>query len=201
MTPNQLATNNKNSASVSVLSYVLLMIIVALVPGSLDLLALEPALVRQGEWWRIISGHWVHSNYYHLLINIAAFAALWSLHGNFYTVWRLGMIIFLCSLVISSSVIIQDDLSRYVGFSAVLHGLFSWGCWMSIRNRDYLGWVLLAGLALKLIYEQTAGGSSYTANLIAMDVAIDAHVYGSVAGLFIGFFQAPDGSTEVLLDD
>lgn len=199
MNPALLLANHRNS--VSALFCILLMTVAALLPGNIGLLALDPDLVRQGEWWRIISGHWVHSNNYHLLINIAAFVALWSLHGSYYSATRLGVLIVLCSVVISGGVVIQDDLSRYLGFSAVLHGMFSWGCWMSIRNRDYLGWVWLSGLAAKLIYEQIAGGSSYTANLIAMNVAIDAHVYGAITGLLLGFVQPSDSTGQVLVDD
>lgn len=199
MAPAQLTANYRNSIVIALC--VSIMIVVALLPGSTDLLALDTTLVRQGQWWRIISGHWVHSNHYHLLINIAACAALWSLHSSFYSSRRLLTVILLCSLVISGAVIIQGELSRYVGFSAVLHGLFSWGCWMSIKKGDYLGWVLLAGLAAKLIYEQTAGGSSYTASLIAMDVAIDAHIYGAVTGFIIGFVQASGSSGDPLIDD
>jgi membrane associated rhomboid family serine protease len=42
-------------------------------------------LIAQGEIWRLFTGHLLHTNGYHLLLNLAALVMLWALHGRFYT--------------------------------------------------------------------------------------------------------------------
>jgi membrane associated rhomboid family serine protease len=50
-----------------------------------DLLIYNRSLITAGEYWRIISGHFFHSNTNHFLLNTAAVALLWALHGQYYS--------------------------------------------------------------------------------------------------------------------
>ena len=51
------------------------------------------------------------------------------------------------------------------------------------------GWVLLVGVAVKVIYEQTVGGSADVAALIDAKVAIDAHLFGAMSGVLLFFLM------------
>ena len=46
-----------------------------LVPGierSVELAAMDPVSVRAGEWWRLLTGTYLHGNYYHFIGNMGA---------------------------------------------------------------------------------------------------------------------------------
>ena len=46
----------------------------------------DSQLIQQGEYWRLLTGHLLHTNTAHLLLNGAAIILLWALHGHFYTI-------------------------------------------------------------------------------------------------------------------
>ena len=56
---------------------------------------------------------------------------------------------------------------------------------MDIRKGLRSGWLLLAGVAVKLGYEQYTGSSDGVADLINATVAVDAHLYGALSGALI----------------
>jgi membrane associated rhomboid family serine protease len=56
---------------------------------------------------------------------------------------------------------------------------------MDIMNKMRSGWILLGGVALKVIYEQVSGSSAQVAALIDAKVAIDSHLFGALSGLII----------------
>ena len=59
-----------------------------------------------------------------------------------------------------------------------------WGAIQDIRAKDKLGWILLVGVIAKVIWEQIAGGSASSAELIGARVAVEAHLAGVLGGLF-----------------
>lgn len=75
----------------------------------------------------------------------------------------------------------------YAGLSGVLHGIFVWGAFCDIKHKVKFGWILMLGVWLKIAFEQFFGQDQHIANLIGADVAVDAHLYGAVAGVFFIF--------------
>jgi rhomboid family GlyGly-CTERM serine protease len=73
----------------------------------------------------------------------------------------------------------------YVGLSGVLHGLFVIGAYFDIRQKLKTGWVMLLGVWVKVIYEQIFGASADVAKLIEANVAVDAHLFGTITGCII----------------
>ncbi|MEC7509473.1 MAG: rhombosortase, partial [Pseudomonadota bacterium] len=57
-------------------------------PMSGNYLAYDRYAIQGLETWRIVSGNIVHTNGYHLLLNLAGLALLWALHGEHY---RIGL--------------------------------------------------------------------------------------------------------------
>ena len=142
-------------------------------------------LVNTGEVWRLITGHFFHSNGNHFMLNSAAVALLWALHGQYYHYINYGFI-FICSALICSLGIhwLSLDIALYVGLSGVLHGFFVWGALMDIKHKENTGYLLFIGVILKIAHEQIYGASADVELLIGASVATDAHLYGAIGGLF-----------------
>jgi rhomboid family GlyGly-CTERM serine protease len=149
-----------------------------------DLLIYNRSLITAGEYWRIISGHFFHSNANHFLLNVAAVALLWALHGQYYS-YKNYLLVFLTSAIICSLGIywFSVNIELYVGLSGVLHGFFVWGALMDIKHKEKTGYLLLMGVMAKVIHEQIYGASADVEILIGASVATDAHLYGATGGL------------------
>ncbi|WP_414830944.1 rhombosortase [Alteromonas sp. H39] len=155
-------------------------------PASGQWLAYDRYAIEGMETWRIITGNLVHTNGYHLLLNLAGLALLWLLHGEHYRISRfLKVFIWCCFGTSAGMYIMSPDLIWYAGLSGALHGVFVWGACMDIRKGLRSGWLLLIGVAVKLGYEQYTGSSDDVAALINATVAVDAHLYGAISGVLI----------------
>ncbi|MDX2370327.1 MAG: rhombosortase [Colwellia sp.] len=147
-------------------------------------LVYQKKLITQGEIWRLFSGHILHTNGYHLLLNLAALFMLWALHGRFYSIKNYTLLFLFCSLATSVGTYYFDPtLIQYVGLSGVLHGVFVFGALMDIKAKDKTGYLLFLGVWLKIAYEQFYGASADVSNLIEASVAVNAHLWGALGGL------------------
>lgn len=147
-------------------------------------LVYQRQLIAEGEIWRIISGHLLHTNGYHLLLNLAALFLLWALHGRFYSIKNYTTLFLFCSITTSGGIYFFDPtLIQYVGLSGVLHGVFVFGAIMDINAKDKTGYLLFIGVWLKIAHEQFYGASTDVSNLIEASVAVDAHLWGALGGL------------------
>lgn len=141
-------------------------------------------LITQGQLWRLLSGHFFHTNGVHLLLNLSGLLLLWALHGQFYTIKNYSLL-FLSSAIICSLGLyfLSPNIQQYVGLSGVLHGIFVFGAIKDIADNDKTGYFLFIGVWLKVAHEQYYGASQDVASLIEANVAIDAHLWGAVGGL------------------
>lgn len=147
-------------------------------------------LISQGEVWRLFTGHLLHTNGFHLLLNLSALVMLWALHNRFYTYINYTLLFLFCALSTSLGIFFSDpSLTQYVGLSGVLHGIFVFGAIMDILSKDKTGYLLFIAVWLKIAYEQIYGASAEVSSLIEANVAIDAHLWGAVGGLiFTGLY-------------
>lgn len=155
-------------------------------PLSGEWLAYDRYAIQGLETWRILTGNIVHTNGYHLLLNLAGLALLWALHGEHYRIGRFLKVFVWCSIGTSVGLyFFAENLIWYAGLSGALHGIFVWGACMDINAQIRSGWLLLAGVAAKIGYEQISGSSTQIAALIDAKVAVDAHLFGAISGLII----------------
>jgi len=149
-----------------------------------DIFVYQRNLVMQGEVWRVLSGHFFHTNGFHFLLNGAAVVMLWALHGQFYTIKKY-LIVFWVTAVICAVGIhwFSLNIDQYVGLSGILHGLFIWGAIEDIKAKEQTGYLLLIGVILKIAHEQYYGASADVAELIGANVAINAHLWGAIGGV------------------
>lgn len=147
-------------------------------------LVYQRQLITHGEVWRVFTGHILHTNGYHLLLNLAALLMLWALHGRFYSIKNYTALFLFCSITTSVGLYyFEPTLRQYVGLSGVLHGIFVFGALMDIKAKDKTGYLLFLGVWLKIAHEQFYGASTDVSDLIEANVAVDAHLWGAVGGL------------------
>jgi len=149
------------------------------------ILRYEVTLLPEAEYWRAVTGHFVHLGWGHFWLNSAGVIGVWWLYGDQYSA-RLWALIFLtCCLGISIGFLVLDpQLDYYVGLSGVLHGLLCAGAARSCMQGKEVGDVIiLAGLASKIIFEQTLGAVPLTEGLSGDTVIVNAHFYGAIWGL------------------
>ena len=166
-----------------------------------DFFIYQKQLISQGEIWRLVAGHFLHTNGYHLLLNLAALIMLWLLHGRFYSQLDYTLLFLLTALVTSIGIYyFSPELQQYVGLSGVLHGIFVFGALMDIRASDKTGYLLFIGVWLKIAYEQIYGASADVSSLIEASVAVDAHLWGALGGLLFSiiYLVGPNGISDDL---
>jgi len=83
----------------------------------ISVLRYDRALIEAGQWWRIVSGNFVHLGSNHMLMNLSVFALaslLFRPNTNVF-VWH-GAILLLSFAVGLGLFIFDTHVSRYVGF-------------------------------------------------------------------------------------
>jgi rhomboid family GlyGly-CTERM serine protease len=141
----------------------------------------ERLAIGNGEWWRLISGHWVHLGTWHLLADAAGLTLLWALYARELSpgAW---LLVLLCAIASIDAGLWWGEpaVQWYVGISGLLHGAWAAGAASAAIKGQRQGWLMLGVLAIKLYVEQRAGASLLTAGF---PVVTMAHVYGAIGGL------------------
>lgn len=152
-----------------------------------ELFRYETRLITDYQFWRVLTGHWVHANWLHYLMNMAGFMLCLALTGVAWTAWQWSWRIVVLSIGISLSFLLwHQDIGWYVGFSGVLFGLYILAAYASLNRQLYMSSILLSFISLKIILEQWSSVNITTSNLIGVPVMVDAHLYGVLmAGLLI----------------
>ncbi|MEM7764289.1 MAG: rhombosortase [Pseudomonadota bacterium] len=151
-----------------------------------DALAYYRPQILSGEIWRLLTAHLVHLNLRHAAMNATAIILLGWLVGSAASSARWLAIYALIAIGISCALLVANEsLYRYVGASGVVHGLAVYGALRRLTVARVESSLLLAGVAVKLGYEQIAGGALSTEALIGGRVITDAHLYGAIIGLLI----------------
>ncbi|MGB2817821.1 MAG: rhombosortase [Burkholderiaceae bacterium] len=168
-----------------------LLVLHALAPGeSLEYqrhrLALEP--------WRALTGHLVHINWPHTLVNAAALWVVARLYAEDLG-WRRQLVALVASaLAISGALAFAyPSIEWYRGLSGALHGLFFAGAttWLlSERPRTFSRlWMpaaLLVGGWIKVVLEQPGGATTPHAAWLGAAIVPQAHFVGAVCGTALG---------------
>jgi len=139
-------------------------------------------LIEQWQLWRLLSGHVTHLNWNHLWLNMAGLAMVAVFFSSYKSAqyWVLSLIFI--ALFCSAGMLIDQQFNRYVGLSGVLHGLFILGGRWEMRRYKLSGAMLLVIIIGKLIYEQKFGALPGSESMTGGKVAINAHLYGAIAG-------------------
>ncbi len=156
--------------------------------------------IGQGEWWRLISGHWVHSDLEHAVWDIGALLILGllfesRLKGAFFSVLLLGTLgidLWLWMAV--------PSLTYYCGLSGILNGLLALGLvrlWRDIHHP--LIWITGLGAIIKIAWETSFGGALLTST--AWPSLPEVHGVGFLCGLLMATIPSPNNSPGLLKEN
>src|SRR5215831_15710538 len=149
-------------------------------------LSYDRAGLAQGEWWRVLTGHFVHMNPEHALLNGLGLILMWALFARDFSPIRWLAIYLASCLAISAGLWLRNpQVIWYVGASGALHGVMAAGTVAHLRRRDLDRWILAGFIIAKLSYEQFAGSMPFAG---AINTVVDAHLYGALGGLVAALF-------------
>lgn len=149
-------------------------------------LSYQRAALAAGEWWRLLSAHFVHLDAGHAVLNGLGLVLMWALFARDYSPLRWLAIYLSSALTISAGLWFFDpDIEWYVGASGALHGVMTAGTLAHLRRRDLDGWILAVFIIAKLSYEQFAGSMPFAGSA---NTVVDAHLYGAIGGLVMALF-------------
>lgn len=151
------------------------------------LLMYDRAGIATGEWWRLVTGHLVHADLGHLVVNVLALVIL---GGVLESLQRLGIKTLL--LLVSFGIVVIDaalwldlpGLVRYCGFSGILNALFIAAVYEQWRDTgDWVYPALAVGGLGKIAIESGSAGAVLP--LSSLPSVTEAHFAGFVAGLVL----------------
>jgi len=174
---------------VPVLITAVAIVIAAFGQAGTELLKYDRLAIVDGEYWRLLSGHFAHLGPEHLLLNMAGLVLVWLLIGRQYSTLQWLIVTAFSLVVITLGFWFLDtNLLWYVGLSGLLHGLLIAGAISGIRTQPVESVIVLVAIAAKLVYEQLIGplpGSEATAGGA---VITNAHLFGAMGGAIIAGF-------------
>jgi rhomboid family GlyGly-CTERM serine protease len=150
------------------------------------------------EPWRLLTGHLVHINWPHALINAAALLIVARLFAPDLSAPRQMAILLSAGVVIGLGLAaLAPEILWYRGLSGVLHALFFAGAakWLFSEQphtvrKLWLPAALFAGGWIKVALEQPAGGVLPYADWLGAAVVPQAHLLGAAWGSVFGLLLA-----------
>lgn len=136
------------------------------------------------EWYRLITGNLVHTNWAHLGMNLAALLITVLLFPLYSRLALLSLCALWDGLIISLGILLLfPHIAWYAGFSGIVHGLLMTGAILNFR--ELVSKILLLLLIAKVGWEIWSGGDSLSASLIEAPVVYESHFLGLIAGALI----------------
>ncbi len=139
------------------------------------------------QYWRLITGHWVHLGTNHLLLNLAGLLVtglLFMRHPPL--AWWLSYLI-LSPLFISAALLLAaPELAWYRGFSGCLHGLLVFTALFNLKSDTRWSLIVLGFIAVKLVFENVLYPAAGENPLIGGAVITQSHWLGALTGLVAG---------------
>ncbi len=153
-----------------------------------EALAFYRPAVQSGQWWRLITANFVHSGWPHVLLDLSGLVLLWLLFGRTLGVLRFWIATVVGCVAVGLGVLyLSPAVEWYVGISGVLHTYWASGALLAVARREWGGRWLLGFLVAKLVYERIWGPLPTSTWSIGGPILTIAHLYGAIAGAFLGF--------------
>ena len=144
------------------------------------------ANIQQGEVWRLWSGNLVHSNYYHLGLNLAGFWLFIFIFKDSINSLQLSIALFLLITGVGLGLYyLTPQLQWYAGISGALYGLFIIGATYTLLEKDFITSIpILIAIPAKIAWDYKYGTGQDNADLIGVPVSVESHIFG-ISSAFI----------------
>lgn len=172
----------------SALALAALFLALALFPVAGEALRYQREAIAGGAVWRFYSGHFVHLNLAHALLNSVGTLLMAVIFCREISRRQWWLVVLSAPLAISLGLWLRNSpMYSYAGFSGVLHALLYFGVLRMLKAAPWLAGMVLLLLAGRQIWEQTSAyDPDYLRGLIGGRVMPDAHLFGGLAGLALG---------------
>ena len=144
--------------------------------------------INNGKFWLLLTGNFVHTNTYHLLMNLAGLSFICFLFKDQLSTTLFYLSLFITTLSVGLGLyFFNPELIWYAGLSGSLYGLYIVAATSAVMGKDYLtGLPILIVIPAKLLWDsQHTGLTDSSAVLIGAPVSTDSHIYGLTAGILL----------------
>ncbi len=156
-----------------------------------ELLVFDREQIALGQWWRLLSGHWVHSDLQHLLWNLAGLSVLGLLFEPLLGARRMFQVLVTGMLVVDLCLwFLLPELLFYCGLSGILNTLLFAGLWLAWRDRRHPVYLLVGSGALVKVVIETFMQTAVFTDTLWPSVPL-AHLSGLVAALVWMYLPLP----------
>ncbi|MDX1804899.1 MAG: rhombosortase [Alcanivorax sp.] len=150
-------------------------------------LAFDRHAIEQGQWWRLISCHFVHLTPWHMLLNLSGFLLCGYFFEDLLSRARVAWWALAGGLIEGLALYLLDpNLQHYAGLSGILHSLLVMCLLLGWRGNPWLHSLVLAVIAGRIFFEQQPGYNvDYLQAWIHGKVYVNAHLYGAITGVIL----------------
>ena len=142
-------------------------------------LMLQAPQFYQGAWWQLVTAQLLHHNPPHLWFNLAGLWILWLLFPQQFRRNQDWWVVLPIGIASSLFEVLLSPVSlTYAGFSGALYGLYFYAAGKDAVNKQWIGMLVLVGLALKL-------GWDFMYPSETVQLAVFAHLGGVVAAMVL----------------
>jgi len=143
--------------------------------------------VLGGQLWRLVSANFVHTNFYHALMNGVGLLFTYAIFK--YSIsekhWFLSIAVFVVS-VTCFLLLLSPSTLWYMGFSGILHALLAFGFASNVYQKQLVHLLPLSLLTVKVLLEQVdVLNQDRLEGIIGAAVLVDSHLYGYISGVLL----------------
>lgn len=148
----------------------------------------DSVAIGAGQWWRVLSGSFVHLGWWHLFLNEMGVLVLVLLCPDALSpaVWIRRLLLLGIGMGLGLYFFVPGT-RWYVGMSGVIHGLFVLGLTRQILvERDLIAAGCLAYLVGKIGWEMYSGVPVSDEAALGGKVLVESHLYGTLSAVLYG---------------
>lgn len=170
------------------MTYSAILIMVMLLPLPMrEMLYLHIEHVTQGELWRFFSAHFTHISWTHCLSNLIGLLLLTGIFNHSKQVFHWYFASFLIIAMVSTGLILfSTQLDWYVGFSALLTGLYAYAAVITIRENIKVSTIIIIALSIYILFQVLEGEIISATIMTDIKTSSYAHAFGLISGVLYG---------------
>lgn len=139
--------------------------------------------IQDGEYWRLLTGHLIHMNWHHYVMNMIGLALCMVVFRDDLPSWHwLTSFVFIALFSSACMFFTYFSYERYLGFSDVLHGWIILGALSIAHKEPKLSAAIFILFWIKVL-EENMQHPFFTSYNMTGNVATESHIYGAIGGV------------------